>query len=62
MIVVNFKYAPSDYVKIIAFGLNCEGRVSRCTYDGGALIYSVQYAMESRLHREEFYEDELEKK
>lgn len=59
---INFKFNHGEYVIVKAFNLNCEGRIIRCIYDGGMNIYSVAYALESRLHREEFYEDELEEK
>jgi hypothetical protein len=56
---IKFKFAPLQYIHVIAFDLNYEGRVIRCIFDGGAHIYSVQYAFEGKLETREFYEDEL---
>jgi len=56
---VEFKFSPQDYVHISI--LDCRGRVTRCLIEAGPMnIYSVDYAMNGELKRNEFYEDELE--
>lgn len=59
---IRFKFEPMQYVNIIAFGLNCEARVLRCTHGISVSIYDVEYALNCTIYRREFYEDELEEK
>ena len=61
MITSVFKYECLEFVTIKSFGLNYKGRVVRCIIETGGIIYDVQYAVDGRLKRDEFYEDELEK-
>lgn len=59
---IPFEREPGDYVRISLFGLNYNGRVARCIYDGADdAIYEVQYADDKgTLLRGEFDADELE--
>ena len=57
-----FKFSPLQYVLITAHGLNLNGRIVRCIYEGNGtpLIYDVAYATNGETRRQEFYEDELQ--
>lgn len=58
--VVDFKFAPLQYVKVHHFDLHCDGRIIRCIQDvGGPCIYSVDYCIDGQIKRQEFFEDEL---
>jgi hypothetical protein len=56
---INFKFAPRQRVVVTAFGLNYHGRINRCVFDGGPLLYNVEYAFDGKVETREFYEDEL---
>ena len=59
---VHFKFSPGDYVNVTFLGLNYNGRVKLCEYDG-ARFYHVEYADDvGKLERKPFHEDEIELK
>lgn len=60
---IQFKFDHGDHVIITIFGLNYEGRINRCIWDGGRQpIYSVNFASHGDCNNNEFYEDELRMK
>lgn len=57
---VEFKFLPGDYVLVTMLGLNYNGRVRWCEYDGSR-FYHVEYGDDSgKLERKTFHEDEIE--
>lgn len=58
--MTDFAYQPNQYVRVKLFGLNYCGRIVRCIRDADSNMYSVQYAKEGDIRRDEFYEDEIE--
>lgn len=58
---MGFKYQPLTYVRVTLFGLDYQGRVIRCIFDGGQAMYDVDFAINGELRRREFYEDEITK-
>lgn len=57
---VEFKFNFCDYIKITLHGVNYNGRINRCIYDGGKNIYLVVYCDDKGdFQSREFYEDEL---
>lgn len=57
--IIDFKFSPLQKVTISAYGLNYEGLVIRCEYDGHTKNYSVEYAAEGKIESKVFYEDQL---
>jgi hypothetical protein len=57
--VVDFKFEPLQKVTIHTYGLNYEGRIIRCEYDGHTKNYSVEYAFDGKLDQRIFFEDQL---
>lgn len=56
---VHFEFKPGDYVKVILLGLNYNGRVKWCEYDGN-LYYHVEYADDQgKFERRTFHVDEI---
>lgn len=62
MTEVKFKFSPLELVTIKAYGLNYEGLVIRCEYDGHTHNYCVEYAYDGRLEQRMFFESQLERK
>lgn len=60
MIIVEFKFAPRQYVSVSAYGLNYQARVQRCFFDGKYNQYEVEYAYDGKITVGPFMEDELE--
>ena len=38
-----FRFDPDEYVNVTLFGLNFEGRVQRCIWNGRRNLYDVEY-------------------
>lgn len=57
--VVEFKFVPLQHVLVTAYDLNAVGRVMCCEWDGHTRNYDVEYALDSRIERRVFFEDEL---
>ena len=54
-----FRFDPDEYVNVTLFGLNFEGRVQRCIWNGRRNLYDVEYCRDGNIERREFAEDEL---
>lgn len=58
---VDFKFDPKQRVKIVAYGLGCEGRIYRCYVSGNSgIFYDVEYVIDGEIKQRDFYEDDLE--
>lgn len=61
-VAVGFLFKPDDYVIVKLLGLNYNGRVRWCEYDGRC-SYHVEYADDQgKFERRNFFGDELERK
>ena len=56
---VEFRFAPHQSVIVTAYGLNLIGRVQRCVHGPSGNAYDVEYAVDGKIERREFWEDEL---
>ena len=61
---VEFRFAPHQSVIVTAYGLNLIGRVQRCVHGPcvhgpSGNTYDVEYAVDGKIERREFWEDEL---
>lgn len=58
---VEFKFPPKQKVKILAYGLDCNGRIQRCYVNcSGHIFYDVEYALDGDIKGRDFFEDDLE--
>ena len=58
---VEFKFSPKQKVKILAYGLDCNGRIQRCYVNcSGHIFYDVEYALDGDIKGRDFFEDDLE--
>lgn len=62
MCTVEFRFSPMDEVKIVAYGLDYQGKIVKCIYGGNMHVYDVQFASDGKLNQEYFFEDQLEPK
>lgn len=56
---VDFKFSPLQRVKISAYGLDYDGTILRCEYDGHTKNYSIEYARDGHIENRVFFEDQI---
>ena len=57
---IDFKFSPLEKVRVVAYGLNCDGRIQKCEWNGHTKNYNVEFCMDGKIDTRMFYEDELE--
>lgn len=57
--IVDFRFSPLQKVNISAYGLNYEGKIIRCEYDGHTKNYMVEYAADGKIESKPFFEEQL---
>lgn len=56
---VDFKFSPLQKISVHAYGLNYDGVVIRCEYDGHTKNYCVEYAADGKIESRSFFESQL---
>jgi hypothetical protein len=60
-VTAKFKFEPGEHVSVRAFGIQADGRVTRCYLSKmSGQFYEVEFAWNGGFHNKDFFEDDLE--